>query len=149
MEELCKSLGFNVSVSRTPPPGLMSNMFEDASESFKANGNAAFRRGDYEEAIREYGHAIDCSYGKGICNLAKNNRALAYIKAGKYREALEDCEAVLSAEPRNVKAFLRAAAATSELGNEDQAVSFLERALEVQPQNREAVEMLEKLRNGS
>ena len=41
----------------------------------------------------------------------RNNRALVYIKLGRFDEAVTDADVVIAAEPTNIKALARRAAA--------------------------------------
>lgn len=113
------------------------------AESAKEDGNTAFKRGDFHEAISLYGKALAIDDN---LTAARNNRAMAFIKLEKWKEALDDCKQVLELQPSNVKALLRAATATVELGNRDQAKKYLEDTLQIEPRNSEAAERLKKLK---
>ncbi|CAM9163362.1 unnamed protein product [Ascophyllum nodosum] len=54
-------------------------------------GNQAFLDEDYPKAIEAYGAAISAAGEDEV--VAKSNRAAAYLKVGKYREALQDASA--------------------------------------------------------
>nr|QKY15064.1 SUMo-activating enzyme subunit 2 (SAE2) [Polytomella parva] len=133
-----------------------------AAENAKDDGNKAFKKGDWEEAIKHYSDAIvleakeeeKSEEGKNqeakktlgtVAVAAANNRALAYIKLGKLEEAITDCAAVLEAHPDNVKALLRRASCFETLGRDSDAARDLGTVLGIEPRNKEASEKLAKL----
>ena len=62
------------------------------------------KAGQVDEAIRLYSEAIEIQKSEGMFT----NRAMAYIKQRKYKEALFDCEQALYLNPSFAKAHLRA-----------------------------------------
>jgi tetratricopeptide (TPR) repeat protein len=112
------------------------------AESAKEEGNVAFKKGLWEEAVQHYTKAIQLDT---LMIPAWNNRAMALLKLQRWEEALRDCVAVLERQPSNVKALLRAAAAEVELGKKDEAKQHLENALLVEPSNVEAQKRLDEL----
>ncbi len=62
----------------------------------------------YTQAIEDYTQALQLDPG---LLTARNNRAACHIKLGQWKEAVEDCNAVLAVEAENAKALLRRAAA--------------------------------------
>ena len=70
-------------------------------------------------AIALYSKAIDINKNEGMYT----NRAMAYIKKRKYKEALFDCEQALYINPQFAKAHLRAYTCNLAQG-------FLQKALE-------------------
>lgn len=109
------------------------------AEAKKEDGNQAFKRGDYDQAVSLYTQAIDLDRD---LILAVNNRAMAYLKTEEWEKALSDCESVLAREPKNVKALLRAARAAMGLGLLDTARSRLDHVLSIEPNNKEATQLL-------
>lgn len=100
------------------------------AEQEREKGNEAFRAEDYEEALEHYNTSIRIDSNI----IAYNNRAMTcekfhslilqinsvamnikcicmilVIKLGRYEDALNDCNLVLSMEHGNVKALLRRA----------------------------------------
>lgn len=61
------------------------------AEAEKEAGNAAFKAGDWAEAVRRYGAALVLQPGLAA---ARNNRALALLRLGRNAEAEEDCTQV-------------------------------------------------------
>ena len=74
------------------------------AEQKKNEGNAALREGNLDQAIALYTEAIEMNKNEGMFT----NRAMAYIKQRKYKEALFDCEQALYLNPQFAKAHLRA-----------------------------------------
>lgn len=110
------------------------------AEQQKDLGNAAFKRGDWKQAIDLYSAAIKLD---NTLLPAYNNRALAYLKIQRYAEALADSAVLLEREPSNVKALLRHAAAAEALGDVSTAESDLNKVLEIEPNNKEAPSKLQ------
>ena len=65
------------------------------AEEKKNEGNTALKAGEIDDAIRLYTEALDLQKNEGIFT----NRAMAYIKQRKYKEALFDCEQALYMNP--------------------------------------------------
>ena len=61
---------------------------EELAEEKKAMGNEALKANKIDEAIQLYGEAIDICKTEAMLS----NRAMAYIKKRKFKEALLDCE---------------------------------------------------------
>ena len=61
----------------------------------KNEGNTALKAGEIDQAIQLYTEAIELQKNEGIFT----NRAMAYIKQRKYKEALFDCEQALYLNP--------------------------------------------------
>jgi RNA polymerase II-associated protein 3 len=112
------------------------------AEAAKEEGNTAFKKGLWDEAIQYYTKAIELDT---LMIAALNNRAMAHLKLERWEEALIDCLAVLERQPSNVKALLRAAASEVELGKKDEAKQHLESALLAEPSNIEAKKRLDEL----
>ena len=83
--------------------------------------------GDFEEALIYYSRSI--SLARTAASV--NNRALAYLRLDRYKEALEDCDQVLSLEKENIKAKLRRATALKELSRLEEAKKDLDFVLEI------------------
>ena len=86
-------------------------------------GNALLKDGEYEQAIEKY------SLGISVCKDSKANylnRALAYMKMGKYKRTIKDCSRILElaeifeegftrSKDSNFKAFIRRAKSRIEI----------------------------------
>ncbi|KAL6300068.1 hypothetical protein BKA93DRAFT_741186, partial [Sparassis latifolia] len=75
-------------------------------------GNAAFKAGDFADAVGHYSAAMRADARNPTFPL---NRAAAYLRLGKNEDAERDCGAVLSLDPRSVKALFRRAQARAAL----------------------------------
>ena len=105
------------------------------------DGNVAFRAGDYKRAVEMYSKCIDLDSSMVA---ARANRAMAYLKAGEPQSALDDCEAVIAQDARNVKCWLRKGQAHWELERCADAEAAWRECLRLQPSNAQAAELLRK-----
>lgn len=65
---------------------------KDAAETLKVDGNNAFQQGDVSKATELYSQALSLDPE----NISiYNNRALAYLKTGKWTETIQDCSKVI------------------------------------------------------
>jgi DnaJ homolog subfamily C member 7 len=70
----------------------------------KDAGNAAFKIGDFDNAVRLYSEALDEQDAEATLF---SNRSAAYLKMGKYAEATRDAEAAIARDPTFLKAYTR------------------------------------------
>ena len=116
-----------------------------AGDKERERGNLAFKAGQYSEAVAAYTRAIDHFRGD---KAAHSNRAAAHIKLRNFLSALDDCSRVFDIAmfldndhehrpppPPVLKAYVRRAAANSELGRYDDAAADLATALAMAPEN--------------
>ncbi|KAK4151772.1 hypothetical protein C8A00DRAFT_16871 [Chaetomidium leptoderma] len=108
----------------TPPPHRSqpsSPVRTDAeqAESFKNEGNKFFKAGDYTHAMEFY------TKGESTPTSATylGNRAAAYMSAGKYGDALDDCKRAVDLDPHNPKILLRLARIHTSLGQPEEAIA--------------------------
>jgi len=103
---------------------------ESPGQEARRLGREAFQRGEYDRAAALYERALSLCAGKKDSSLASilySNRAACLLSQGLLREALPDCNAALTLDPRNVKALLRRARA---LSCEDATILELQSAME-------------------
>lgn len=93
-----------------------------ADAEFKAQGNDAFKAGEFRKAEELYGQGIEAAPQNHVLYA---NRAASLLAQEKYEEAKSDCEKCLAIEPTFYKATLRLATALKELGEVKQAVVVL------------------------
>eukprot|EP00667_Euglena_gracilis_P012607 EG_transcript_12960 len=99
---------------------LTPEAVEEAQRA-KDEGNEAFRRQDFAEAVARYTAAVDALAGgcppalqaavdplRATCRL---NRAQCHLKLEKWAAVVQDCGAVLAGDPNNAKALFRRATA--------------------------------------
>ncbi|EIW81235.1 TPR-like protein, partial [Coniophora puteana RWD-64-598 SS2] len=83
-------------------------------------GNQAFKSGDYPAAIGHYTTAILADANDPTFPL---NRAAAYLKLGKFKDAERDCNTVIKSSPKNPKAYYRRGQARRGLERLDDALA--------------------------
>jgi len=98
----------------------------------KEEGNAHFKAGRFDDAIKSYSDAITLDPG---CSIFYSNRAMAYLQKKCYPQVIEDCSSALSYDPKNVKALARRAAAYKALNMMDHCILDYEDALRIEPAN--------------
>ena len=108
----------------------------------KTLGNAAFKRGDLDTAVRCYSRAIELDPTTATFY---SNRAAAYLRLHQPAAAVDDCTEALAVDPRNVKALARRGTAYVALGSPGDLASAsadFEAALEVEPRNAQCLAAL-------
>ncbi|KAK0063583.1 RNA polymerase II-associated protein 3 [Biomphalaria pfeifferi] len=111
----------------------------------KKKGNELYKLGQLEQAIE--------AYSKGLMfdptnSLLLSNRAQAFLKLNKYTECESDCTLSLTGAPLFVKSYLRRATARLALGKLEEAVRDFQRALELEPNNKQAKMEIKRLKQG-
>ncbi|CAG5111167.1 Oidioi.mRNA.OKI2018_I69.chr2.g5500.t1.cds [Oikopleura dioica] len=114
------------------------------AEEYKNEGNAHFKAGEFEKAIESYTMSLSLDVSNAIFAA---NRAMAYMKVKKYREAEEDCTRALKHDASYEKALFRRAQCRNELGKLEGAVQDFKAVLRMNPKNGEAKKTLEKINN--
>ncbi|KAJ1519420.1 hypothetical protein ONE63_004712 [Megalurothrips usitatus] len=107
------------------------------AEEAKERGNELFKNGDYAEAVKFYTEAIkrnpeDSKY--------YSNRAACYTKLAAFDLGLKDCEKCLELDPKFIKGWIRKGKILQGMQQHGKAVSAYQRALELDPNNAEALE---------
>ncbi|XP_050514848.1 sperm-associated antigen 1-like [Diabrotica virgifera virgifera] len=113
------------------------------SEREREKGNECFKVGGYEEALEFYTRSIGSK--ATVENL--NNRAVTYLKLKRYREAVDDCDKVLTFEKGNIKAHTRKAEALDKLGKYKEALDNAEFVIYKEPNNKYVQELTDRIRN--
>ncbi|TDG52014.1 hypothetical protein AWZ03_001684 [Drosophila navojoa] len=79
-------------------------------------GNANYRQGNYENAVRMYSQALENIKDSPILYI---NRSLSYIKLSQFKRAIIDCDFVLNKlDEKNMRAWLYRAMAYKGLNDE-------------------------------
>ena len=99
----------------------------EQAEAKKNEGNEMLKAGKIDEAIALYSEAIEMNKNEGMFT----NRAMAYIKQRKYKEALFDCEQALYLNPSFAKAHVRAYTCNLAQGFLPKAKENAQKALEL------------------
>eukprot|EP01028_Stygiella_incarcerata_P003304 TRINITY_DN1648_c0_g2_i1.p1 TRINITY_DN1648_c0_g2~~TRINITY_DN1648_c0_g2_i1.p1 ORF type:complete len:508 (+),score=176.79 TRINITY_DN1648_c0_g2_i1:160-1683(+) len=121
---------------------------EKEAESAKNEGNALFRKGKFNDAIRMYVTArkLNPNNSAVCCNLGA-----AYLQMKRYEEAEKACSDALSLNPEYGKAYYRRGAARKELGKLEGAIEDFRSVLRLNPNEklakgdlRDCIETLKK-----
>ncbi|TGZ53684.1 stress-induced-phosphoprotein 1 [Temnothorax longispinosus] len=109
----------------------------EKAEEEKEFGNQKYKDGDYPAAIKHYSEAIrrnpdDPKY--------YSNRAACYTKLAAFDLGLKDCEKVVELDPKFIKGWIRKGKILQAMQQPGKALSAYQKALELDPQNSEALE---------
>lgn len=100
---------------------MTMDQMKDKAVEFKEEGNAAFKAGDWTDAIEAYTKAIKCGEQHKQLATFYKNRAAAYLKLEKFEQVVRDCDKALELEPNEPKALFRRAQAKEQLGHFEEA----------------------------
>ncbi|XP_077274924.1 stress-induced phosphoprotein 1 [Temnothorax americanus] len=109
----------------------------EKAEEEKEFGNQKYKDGDYPAAIKHYSEAVrrnpdDPKY--------YSNRAACYTKLAAFDLGLKDCEKVVELDPKFIKGWIRKGKILQAMQQPGKALSAYQKALELDPQNSEALE---------
>ncbi|XP_024864543.1 tetratricopeptide repeat protein 12 [Kryptolebias marmoratus] len=139
----------SLSPQNESPENFMKIMEKDAEDrrikkmakvkkatALKDKGNEAYAEGDYETAVK--------FYSEGLAELKDmqplyTNRAQAYIKLKRYKEAIDDCEWALKCNERCIKAYLHMGKAYHGLKKYNEAKKCFEKIQEIEPGKKSMV----------
>lgn len=107
------------------------------AEEEKELGNEKYKDGDYPAAVRHYSEAIrrnpdDPKY--------YSNRAACYTKLAAFDLGLKDCEKVVELDPKFIKGWIRKGKILQAMQQQGKALSAYQKAIELDPQNNEALD---------
>jgi len=107
------------------------------AEEEKEKGNDAFKKGDFASAVKFYTEAI-----KRNPDDAKlySNRAACYTKLAAFDLGLKDCDKCLELDPKFIKGWLRKGKILQGMQDPSRAQTAYEKALEIDPNNSEAMD---------
>ncbi|OMJ77692.1 hypothetical protein SteCoe_22638 [Stentor coeruleus] len=103
---------------------------ENTVESFKYQGNLAYKKQDYSTAFSLYTQGISMFPDSQILYL---KRALVYLSQHKYLESLADSSKAIELDFNNPKGYYRKACALQELGELESALSVLDQCIQLNP----------------
>ncbi len=102
----------------------------DKAQAAARGGNAAFLRGDLDEAIRCYAEAIRLDQGDAT---ARNNRAYAWLSKGDADRAIADYNEALRLDPKFAKAHFFRGSAYEDKDDWNKAVADYTAAIRLDP----------------
>ncbi|XWS27255.1 hypothetical protein CRYUN_Cryun26dG0099100 [Craigia yunnanensis] len=118
----------------------------------KMEGNKLFGNGQYEEALLQYETALlvtaEMPTSVEIRSICHSNRAVCFLKLGKYEETIKECTKALELNPSYIKALVRRGEAHEKLEHFEEAIADMKKILELDPSNeraRKAIRRLEPL----
>ncbi|KAH3766096.1 host cell factor [Pelomyxa schiedti] len=112
-----------------------------AAEAAKAEGNALFNKGDYEQAIKKYDAALESNPRDWA---TYSNRSLCRFRQGNYPQAVGDALMCVRLNKNWPKGYYRLGTALAAVGNPVKALDAFQVGLVAAPDNaelREAAEM--------
>ncbi|ETO75856.1 prefoldin, alpha subunit [Phytophthora nicotianae P1976] len=116
---------------------------EAQAAALKAKGNDAFARRRFQAAIQYYSQAIELD---PTSHILYGNRAAAYHRLKKYKQALDDSDVAVSLHEPWVKGHYRRACALAALEQFEDAVEAYERAMELCPTDEKLGEKAKQMR---
>uniref|UniRef100_A0A0D3C1M1 Uncharacterized protein n=2 Tax=Brassica oleracea TaxID=3712 RepID=A0A0D3C1M1_BRAOL len=121
---------------------------EDANEA-KMEGNKLFGNGLYEDALSKYELALQFAQefpeSVDLRSICHSNRAICYLKLGKYAEAIKESTKAIELNPSYTKALVRRAEAHEKLEHFEDALTDLKKILELDPSNDQARKGIRRL----
>lgn len=121
---------------------------EDANEA-KKEGNKLFGDGLYEDALSKYELALHFAQefpeSVDLRSICHSNRAICYLKLGKYAEAIKESTKAIELNPSYTKALVRRAEAHEKLEHFEDALTDLKKILELDPSNGQARKSIRRL----
>ncbi|TDH68299.1 hypothetical protein CCR75_004116 [Bremia lactucae] len=112
--------------------------------ALKANGNNAFAKRRFKEAVQYYSQAIELN---STSHILYGNRAAAYHRLKNYKLALEDSDVAISLHEPWVKGHYRKACALAALEKYKEAAEAFERAKELSPSDKNLEEKAKQMRD--
>ncbi|KAH8343911.1 hypothetical protein KR084_001677 [Drosophila pseudotakahashii] len=118
---------------------------ERVAQNFRKLGNAEYRKGNYETAMHMYTEAIENIRDSHILYI---NRALCFIKLGKFKRGIVDCDFVLNKlDEKNLRAWMYRAMAYKGLNDESNFENCVKYARKFNSKQMEFIDdFLEKLK---
>ncbi|KAJ0089441.1 hypothetical protein Patl1_14440 [Pistacia atlantica] len=131
----------------------------EANEA-KVEGNKLFVEAKYEEALLQYEVALNVAESASVPeelnelrSICHSNRAVCFLKLGKYENTIKECTKALELNPTYMKALMRRAEAHEKLEHFEEAIAgklgfddyYLKKILELDPTNNQARKTIMRL----
>lgn len=107
------------------------------AEKEKELGNEFFRKSDFSTALKHYTEAIQRNPDDAKLY---SNRAACYTKLAAFDLGLKDCETCVKLDPKFIKGWIRMGKILQGMQQASKALTSYQKALELDPQNAEALE---------
>ncbi|RXG56928.1 Protein unc-45-like protein B [Armadillidium vulgare] len=118
---------------------------ENLSISLKEKGNAAYKEGNWEEAIVNYTEGLKITDNPKDKSVFLKNRAAVYLKTQEYENVIKDCTSSLELTPNDPKALYRRAQAYEKQELFEKAYADARAVQNADPKNKEVQVMLSHL----
>lgn len=109
----------------------------EEAEKQKNLGNDLFRKGDFSTALKHYTEAIQRNPEDAKLY---SNRAACYTKLAAFDLGLKDCETCVKLDPKFIKGWIRMGKILQGMQQQSKALNAYQKALDLDPQNGEALE---------
>ncbi|XP_014096182.2 stress-induced-phosphoprotein 1 [Bactrocera oleae] len=109
----------------------------ELAEVEKEKGNEFFKKGDYSNAVKHYSEAIKRNPDDPKLY---SNRAACYTKLAAFDLGLKDCETCIKLDDKFIKGYIRKGKILQGMQKSSKASAAYLKALEIDPQNAEALE---------
>lgn len=118
----------------------------EEAETYKNEGNEAFKSEKYDEAISLYSKAINLAEKDSRdCATYLKNRAAAYLKTNEHDKVIKDCDEALKIISEDPKALFRRAQALESVGRFEEAYRDAKMIFTVDPTNKAVQPVLTRL----
>jgi len=119
----------------------MSYIDPEKALEAKNAGKECFQKGDYPAALKHYSEAILRNPDDAILY---SNRAACYQKLAEFPLALKDCETCIKLDPNFVRGHIRKGMALMALKENAKASAAFQKAMELDPNNQDALDGYKK-----
>ncbi|KAK7255885.1 hypothetical protein RIF29_29312 [Crotalaria pallida] len=127
---------------------LIQKALVQANEA-KVEGNKLFVDGKFEEALSQYELALqvapDIPSSVEIRSVCHANRAVCFVKLGKYENTIKECTKALELNPVYLKALVRRGEAHEKLEHFEEAIADMKKTLEIDPSHDQARKTIRRL----
>lgn len=117
----------------------------EAAKAAKADGNEAYKAGDYEKAVKHYTKAIA---GSSDDHTLFSNRSAAYASMEQYQPALDDALKLVEMRPDWGKGYARLGFAYYHLGRYEESKKAYTDGLKQEPENKALIDGLADVESG-